>query len=460
MNVENVTKTLKKRAVPIGLGVLVLIALPTAWYFSTTMRAKNLTEIEKKISADASELTGAKVNYSVKPLLADAAPVEHSAVPNEVLNNYFKAKRDVQTEQSAQLYAEALKINEGRRVKADGEVVTLVPGVLPNPSDIEVRVKTDQFVRELIDRAPKRLLDRVKAGWTPDAANVGAELKEAYETSVKSKLPPGKNDPKLLSQTEIDEIRTSLTGLRVEKFKRAAQSFSIYADDATAFRLPPLQGMLENLPTLAQTYDLQIQYYVMEDIIAAIAKANEAGGSAGVPGSVVKRIEQIIVAPRIGNSGAGGGAPSPDGTPPIVASAGPEVGPDAGVMPSNFASSVTGRVSGPGSGNNLYDLKQAEVRVVVSAKNLPKFLNALAQTNFMSVLDLDVTAVDSNEELRQGFYYGEEPVVRASIRLETIWLREWTRKIMPKEIRDELGVPDLAPPTPAAPAATPDAPTG
>jgi len=74
----------------------------------------------------------------------------------------------------------------------------------------------------------------------------------------------------------------------------------------------------------------------------------------------------------------------------------------------------------------------------------------LAQTNFISVLDVDIQSVDSNDELRKGFFYGDEAVVRASIKLETVWLRDWTMKIMPLEVRVALGVPEPAGSTPPA----------
>ena len=50
-------------------------------------------------------------------------------------------------------------------------------------------------------------------------------------------------------------------------------------------------------------------------------------------------------------------------------------------------------------------------------------------------------------------------MTKVEMLIETIWLRQWTSALMPKEIKDELGIvekPATAPGTPAA--ATPTTP--
>jgi hypothetical protein len=109
----------------------------------------------------------------------------------------------------------------------------------------------------------------------------------------------------------------------------------------------------------------------------------------------------------------------------------------------------------------MYDLRQVNVKAVVSAKNIPKWLDAIAKTNFMTVLDMDVDAIDAFDHLKQGYYYGNDPVVTVTLRIETAWLREWTKKYMPADVRAELGIaPDAPPVDPNAPGdpGTPAAP--
>lgn len=461
---------LKAQWMPLSLLLAVLIALPLSYYFSDSWHRASMKKVQDVIDADAKEINGAKVTYGLTPLIPGGEKVELATNPNQILTDFFKAEREKQSAQATQLYEEAWKLNAGKRLLPDGSIQTLEPGLLPQPSDAELDVKRYNLLRTFSELFPRRQLDRAKAGLPPDRDVIAREVMEAYQTLVKAKLPTGKNDPKLLADADWAEIREKLAQLRIERTKAAALRMSFYADQYI-FRVPQLSQYQDKQPSLAQCFDWQIQSYVMEDIFAAIALVNDAANTGGVPAAVVKRVEDIGVFQRFGREQAASAPAAPGAeAAPTVAVAGTEVPPDGGTMPVNYANSITGRVSGPGTGNNLYDLRPAEIKVVVSAKNLPKFLNALAQTNFISVLDVDLLAVDSNDELKKGYYYGEEPVLRATIRLETLWMREWTRKIMPKEVRDELGVPDPNPPAaadpnapapaaPAAPATTP-APRG
>lgn len=445
-----IVEKLKANWLPISLGAAVVIALPTAWYFSTSMRDSKLAEIKKTLDTDAKELESAKVTYSISPLIPGGPKVELSHAPNEALTTFFKAERDRQKLQAEELYAEAIKLNKGKRALPDGGAQTLVKGLFPEPTELEADIKRAELARAFTEFAPRNLLQRFRAGPPMDGESLKRELNQQMETLLRSKLPPGKTDLSLLSEADKIEIRAKLVQFRLEKYQQVAAGLSFYADQYV-FRLPQLtEGQR---PTMAQAYDWQQQYWVMEDILQAIDKANENAGSTGIPGSVVKRLEDLAVAPKFGrdsnapNPGSAGGT-AEGGAP---AAAGTEVSPDGGVIPTDPTRSVTGRISGPGTGNNLYDIRRARLVAVVSAKNATKFIDALSKVNFITVLDADIEAVDPNAELKQGFYYGDEAVVRMTLDLESIWLRDWTKLIMPKDVRAELGVPDLTPPAGASP---------
>ncbi|MBL0870263.1 MAG: hypothetical protein IBJ18_06790 [Phycisphaerales bacterium] len=454
-----IVEKLKANWLPISLGAAVVVALPTAWYFSSSMRDSKLAEIKKTFDTDAKELESAKVNYSISPLIPGGPKVELTHAPNEVLTTFFKSERDKQKLQADELYAEAIKFNKGKRALPDGGIQTLVKGLFPEPTELESEIKRAELARAFTEFAPRNLLQRFRAGPPMDPESLKRELNTQADQLLRGKLPPGKNDPGLLNDAERIEIRAKLVQFRLEKYQQVAAGLSFYADPYV-FRLPQLpEGQR---PTMAQAFDWQQQYWVIEDILQAIEKANESAGSTGIPGSVVKRLEDVMVLAKFGrDSGTPAGA-NPEGGAP--AAAGTEVGPDGGVIPTDPTRSVTGRISGPGTGNNLYDVRKARIVVVVSAKNATKFIDALSKVNFITVLDADLEAVDPNADLKQGYYYGEEPVVRMSLELESIWLRDWTKLVMPKDVRAELGIPDLTPPaaTPpadpnAAPAATPPA---
>jgi hypothetical protein len=124
--------------------------------------------------------------------------------------------------------------------------------------------------------------------------------------------------------------------------------------------------------------------------------------------------------------------------------------PDAPIE-ANYAVSPTGRAGWPDVPNGLYDLRYATVTVIVDANRIPVLLSAFGDTNFMSVADLDVQAFDRFDDAAQGFYYGSDPLVIATIRVESVWIRSWMKPWMPTSVRDQLGIPADAPPADAPP---------
>jgi hypothetical protein len=135
--------------------------------------------------------------------------------------------------------------------------------------------------------------------------------------------------------------------------------------------------------------------------------------------------------------GAPGAAPAAGGG--TVAAANPNE-----KLPDDFGVAHSGRRS-----NGIYDVRHAWVSVIIDAKEMPKFFDNLAKTNFLTVLKMVVRNVDEYEDLKQGYIYGSEDCVRADILIESIWLRDWTAGLMPPSIRQTLGVATAGGGTPA-----------
>ena len=110
----------------------------------------------------------------------------------------------------------------------------------------------------------------------------------------------------------------------------------------------------------------------------------------------------------------------------------------------NPAVSLTGRVSGIETDNQLYDVRHIEAEMIIATRHIPLFLNALATTNFMTVLDIDLERVEPLADLAEGYYYGEDHVVKARFLIESLWLREWVAPLMPPEVRGPRGIEDPA----------------
>ena len=92
-------------------------------------------------------------------------------------------------------------------------------------------------------------------------------------------------------------------------------------------------------------------------------------------------------------------------------------------LPRNFLLNPTGRVS-----NSLYDVRMAEVSLIVDSQQIPRLFNALTQLNFITPLVQGIRSVDQAEALEQGGYvYGNNvDVVQLDLQLESLWLRRWT----------------------------------
>jgi len=101
----------------------------------------------------------------------------------------------------------------------------------------------------------------------------------------------------------------------------------------------------------------------------------------------------------------------------------------------DFSMSPTGRRS-----NGMYDVWHVTLDVHIDLAQLTTFVNALSETNFMTVLNVQLSDLDEYELLREGYFYGQGDMVRAQIVVETLWFRDWTVGMMPNDIKIDLGL--------------------
>jgi hypothetical protein len=85
--------------------------------------------------------------------------------------------------------------------------------------------------------------------------------------------------------------------------------------------------------------------------------------------------------------------------------------------------------------------------MVVSTSGLPVFMDALAQRNFMTILDVSMRPANAFSAAQNGYIFGVEPISEVSLRIESVWLREWTAETMPAGVRDLLGIKSDPPKT-------------
>jgi hypothetical protein len=184
-------------------------------------------------------------------------------------------------------------------------------------------------------------------------------------------------------------------------------------------------------PTDLELWEGQMQLWIQQDIARVIALTNGVSQKdSDVTKAPIKRLFKMSIVG--GYYGLGSrGLPTGEG-----ASSGS--GGDLNLSPTeeDFSKSVTGRRS-----NELYDVRHAKLDVIVDIMHLPEFFDNMVQVNFMTVLNMEITDDDEYEAVKRNYYYGLGDCVRLTMDLESIWLRDWTSKLMPSPVKAELGVP-------------------
>ncbi|MEM9882824.1 MAG: hypothetical protein AAF800_07900 [Planctomycetota bacterium] len=249
----------------------------------------------------------------------------------------------------------------------------------------------------------------------------------------------------------------------VNQLLRHAAGLNVYADPDLGN--PPRQinpdfplqvaslGRSTASPTPSQLWEAQLELWVLQDLIAAIALANDVPdqrehrnvNGQPVPSSVlnapVKRLIRAEVLPGYVGLHNAGGVNALGGGPRVGDAS---YGPPAGGMTDrareeplseNFVFSPTGR-----SSNSLYDVRHARLLLHADYQRLPELFNALGSVNLMTVLNARVTALDEYELLGQRYMYGQGDVVELELIIETLWLREWTAPLMPEAVKVDVGL--------------------
>lgn len=438
---------IKAHVLLVVLAAVVVLAVPAMVYFALQMRAATVADLQKKVEADEKELAGARLLYRTDSVVPGQTIEDWSAPPNPALNKFFAEHRTKVAEEADKVVQQAIAFNQGPRAQS----LFLVQGLFPQPSALDRDVKLLEMQRIATERAPAELLKAAGAGTPPDPVAVTAFLTDKRVERVRGKVGVAGSEADLSDQ-QRREVEAELVRDRMGYYAKQASSIAFYADpsalrlagaDPAAGRgpLPGAPGSATSDVRLDTAWDWQQQHWIFQDILRAIAVANQ-GAQGGVPGAVVKRLVSIAPFPSRAAastpSALGGGGEAPP----------PAEGSSTG-FPTDPARSVTGRFAGPENG--FFDLRVVEVQAILSTRRIPEFINALGKVNFMSVLDVEVAAIDPVQEARAGYFYGSEHVSLVTLRVETVWLREWTKPHMPAEVRTALGIPADAPADGAAP---------
>lgn len=437
---------------------VIVISLPAAFFGASWWGGNVRKTRAENVSKRLTDVQNAKMKYSLAPIMPGGTGVDESIPANLELNKYFAAERAKAEKAASGVMQTALDFNQGKgpMAAAAGRTahVPLVDGLFPKPAaGASVTELTNRFVDRIATNKDRpsvytqMLREILNAGEPVDMAVLGKQL-DAERASQLQRLA-GTGGAKLdeAAQRQLDQ---SLLELRRRAHMSRASEISVYASiDAL-----PIEGATqgerggstiprtipETPPAVSRAFQWQMDYWMIRDLLSAVRVANTSSGGTptNVNNSLVKRIERITLGDPFGVQ-----PPNPAGDSGDGSSAGPTPATTlealAGLVPTDPLISVTGRKSSPG--NPLYDVRTAELVLIVDSTRIKELMDAFARTNFMTILDIDLVQADVRGDLERGFYYGASPVIKATIVVETVWLRGWTEALFPSGVRRNLGLP-------------------
>lgn len=396
---------------------IALIALPAMFIVGLSMSNKTNKTVEQEVGKHITDLARVKVEYAMEPLLPGAERFAASMPPNAATNARMKDLLERSASQIADVQKVVVEFNQA-------DHTPLLEGLFPDPGDpISAPEKLYAMARAWV-AAYEPLLRSVNAGTAPEPETVIRRLDDLRLREEETRR--GGRADAVLSAQDIEEIRERLAEERMQIYLSRAASIRFYADTTIFAGVTPWTESVA--PTIDLAWEWQWTHWVHGDLIRALAHANE--GFSALTG-VVKRVESIQVDPMNFSRAA-----SAQGSDDPTAEA-----------PRDFSATLTGRVAAPAAPNALYDIRYATVVVLVDAARVFDLINAFSETNLMTVIDMDLASVDDlAAHMRNGFVYtrGGERIMRATLRVETLWLRSWTTPLMPPSVQSALGVPGAA----------------
>ena len=337
--------------------------------------------------------------------------------------------------------------------------------LFPSPTQSQIETLPQKFFRQL-ESQYKALLVMANAGSPVQHEELSSYLEDLRVRYMETSLST-RHDADL-TVDQRSSLEKHLAKQRMSRLRSRAEDISVYFEEAT-LDIPYFD--LTNMPSVGELFKWQWRFWAIADVIGSITTIN---GGQSVLTSPIKRVVsmEVLGLPVVedeqgargggGSGGAGGGgsggsgppprpgpgprgpgpSPSPFGpggpkpkptpTPtPTGGSGRPSRGNDAGT----FALSHTGRRSG-----EMYDLLQVRLSMIVDSQRIPTVLDGLANYNFFTVVDIDLTPEDKFLALGDGFDYGPGFVSELTVVLEVVWLRSWTTEFMPDSIKRPLGI--------------------
>lgn len=423
---------IKSNLIVVICTVVILLVLPAGWIVSSMWNEKIRDEQQKKVKADFDKVKSSVVKYAAPTLDPSTPAVELDSAPNAKATAYFK-------DLNARVKGEAEGVVKLAQEHNQQGHTVLVEGLLPSGTGPEAQSKAFLLAGLVMHVPPTepskvytKLFESMHAGDPPSGSALFDVLRDAEERERAAILGGASRQ---LTAEEQAKITRKLVELRAAEYQRRAREISFYADpDVLGNQIP--RSKPKEAPSIRDAFQWQADYWLVSDLLNAVrlTDTDERGQPLPVDRSPIKRIVKITLRPSAFSAQRSEGAAEPESTEAVAAPAS-----DAQVVP-DYTRSISGRWSGPGNG--VYDIRKADLELIVASAQIPAMFDGFARSNFITITDCDLYEVDLWQELERGFYYGSESVVRAKIEVEVVWLRTWTVPFMPAEIKKKLGIPE------------------
>lgn len=445
----------KSNLVSVIAVAVAILAIPAAIYFSGQMNAGIRESVESDARSAMNKLRGLEVTYEV-PAVAGGEAWTRSGAPSLAWNRAVGEVLEARQAAIEEARSAALERNAAGRellVGEDGDAL------FPAPANESARVRLLTEFRERWRPAHAELLEEARMRPAPSPASVRDRLSSLRLRLLSQRGIEGEPDEETAA-----EIAEQLGAERLAIYRRAAEGLTAYAAGPGLFAGvaesadPALAG---GLPTVEEAWERQAVYWVHEDVVAGLRSANEEGGVwRPVFEAPVKRVLSVSVrpheAPAMG-AGGGRGAGAGGGGNPFggggrdgrgggfggEAAGGPPAGEQSLTAPvqRDFSAALTGRAGWPIAANGYFDVRYADVSVVVDPNRLPEVFAGLASAGYLTVTSYRLSEVSAAEALEEGYVYGPQAVMRLDMTVEALYLRAWMQPWMPASVRARLGVP-------------------
>jgi hypothetical protein len=320
----------------------------------------------------------------------------------------------------------------------------LVPDSLPVPAD------TFKFQQTYTDEMRKGIPQRLNSAMPPTDAEIKDKM-DAEEKKMRDDAPKNQANGEVFNKDALENAIAQRRAVLPDEMRvAAATQHKLYMVPDSALSIDPdiSSGGVAQAVTPQKVWLAQLGLWVQEDVVDAIVDLTK--NSKAVADSPVKQLIRIDVSPDMdiyvlpaATPAAGSpAAPSPLGQPaasPVAANSATDP------LPKDFTVSPTGHVC-----NGVFDVVQFTVSMNVRAADVNKVIQGLERNRLLTVYQSDIQTVNSVEVQQDGYFFGPDPVVTLTVKCEELFMRNWTRPLMPQPVKQFLNVQEPPPAQPTA----------